>query len=418
MKSAAGVSGKQGISKGSGLDNTMIPVTVFLIVQSAVDMPLGDDIGRMRALLEYVAKTASSAIIFDPDRITDAVIDEIKEILLSKWGEKVAIVPMLLEDVASLFVFVPPDHMTRYEAGFPLLIAPVSRGDGSPNPEHRPTDDQIIKNAKVALEAEAFRLTGRQTAVEMARNTRSRNLTKAEAESRAKTVIAEAIWRGGQDPNGKGKKRRLAGLIDRGRRIAAMFFGTRKPGDQLKIEATHVAERVKAEGRNVLSSLEDDNRSRARAMSWNASRTEAFSRAMSQWVASAQKNEAVGLVDGIEITNAVATRMDAPALMKLAISSGLDPSTVHQNVLLERPRFAVGVVLGELIRHRSIEFTPEHAAILHSAIATVEQRRSDTHADHCDALLVEAALRCRNLEFWKNAIDRVLGSAISERIND
>jgi hypothetical protein len=394
----------------------MIPVTIHLIGQSAADMPLGDDIGRMRTLLEYVGNSEMAAIIFDPDRLTDAGVDEINKIRIIKLGEKVAILPVPRKNLASLFVFVPPDQMVRYEAGFPILIAPVFREDREANAEHRPSDSPIVQVAKEALAVEAFRLTGRQAAVEIARNTHRRNLTRAEAEDRAKAAIAEAMWRGGRDQNDKGKRRRLAGLLDRGRRIAAMFFGTRKPGDQLKIEATHVAERVKAEGRNVLSSLEDDNRSRARDMSWNESRAEAFSRAMSRWVASAQKNEAVGLVDGIEITNAVATRMNAPALMKVAISGRFDPATAHKNVVLERRRFAVGVAIGELIRHCSIEITLEHAAILKNAIVTVEQRRSDTHADDCDVLLVEAALRCRSLEFWKDVLDRVLASGISERI--
>jgi hypothetical protein len=378
--------------------------------------PDGDDISRLRALLEHFGNAEMSSIIFDPERLTDTGIAEIEQLRELNWTKKLAIVPVPREYLERLFIPLAPDQRARYDDGFPVLIAPVFREDRDPNSQHRPVDNPVVAAAKNALKVEAFRLAGQQTAVELARKTRQRDLTFSGARDRARVLLAKAIWRGGADPHDEGKKLRLAGLIDRGRRIAAKFFGTKLPSDQLRIEARDVAERLRTHGPDILSVIEADTRDRARGMSWNEERAKTFSHAMSQWNAAARANGPIESVDAIDVTNAIATRMDAPALMKVAIAGGFDPTSVHKNYLFERPRFELGVLLGELSRKRPIEMTPKHAAVLEAAIATVRRRRFETHADHCDWLLVEAAERCGLPEFWEPLVDRIVASGIPETI--
>jgi hypothetical protein len=370
---------------------------------------------RAAAILEtYGAKMRT--IVFDPKRLTPAGEDEINHLRQTYWGEKILQIAVPLEHLQDLYIFAAPDQLARYEAGFPIVIAPVLRDDRVKNPKHRPTDTVIVKEAKNALAVEAFRLAGRQKAVELAGKTHRLNLTPAAAEDRAKAVVAEAMWRGGRDPDDDKKKSRVAGLIDRGRRLAARFFGTQKPIDRWRREARDVEERVNADGRTVLPLLEADNRERAKGMAWNEERARDFSGGMSRWNTAVVTNKPIDPADGVQVTNALEPRMTAPALMKVAISGNFDPAAVHKNLLWEQKKFEVGALLGRLDRGGAIELAPEHAAILKRAVETVRREQCETHADACDWQLIEAAARSYPPEFWTGLLDRVLASGNPETV--
>jgi hypothetical protein len=371
-------------------------------------------IDDLSEVLEIAGSAKIPIIIFDPDKVTDDTANEVEELRHAMEGRLATITPVPTRYLRDLFIFPSPDELERYGAGLPIVIAAVFREPRDPNPTHRPVDTEVVKRAKNALAVETFRLTGRQQAVEVQRNCRRLALTVNEAVERAKGRIAEAVWRGGKDAGGGLKNRHLAGLIDRGRRLAAGFFGTRKPIDRWRQEARDVQVRFATEGRQVLPVIEADNQARARAMSWNEERARNFSAAMAGWNASVANDMPIEHVDGIEVTNSWATRMDAPSLVKVAISGEFDPSKVHTNLLLERAKFEVGVLLGKLERGRPIEVTPDHAAILRAAITTVQRGQLATDADHCDHLLVESAARSRDLNFWEVLLNRVLVTGVTE----
>ena len=377
-----------------------------------------DDTNRvlMRARMETLGAQMPT-IIFDRDRLTDAGADEINQIRALYREDMIMIMPLPCERMHDMFVFAPPDQLARYEAGYPLVIAPVPREEHTKSPKHRPADAQVVKDAKRALEVEAFRLVGRQKATELAGSDRRLDLTPAEAEDRAKLVIADAIWRGDKRADDDEKRSRLEGLVDRGRRLARKFFGIRRPIDRWRIEGRDVQKRVNDEGRAVLPLMAADNRDRAKGMAWNEARARDFNRAMSAWNTTVRVNERISLADGMQVTNGLASRMSAPALMKVAISGDFDPSRAHKNFLLEQRRFAVGLLFGQLNRGCTINLTDEQAAILERAIGTVRRQRCETHADGCDWLLVEAALKCHPLEFWEAVLGRLRASGASETIN-
>jgi len=367
------------------------------------------------ALLERLGANMPT-IIFDRARLTDAGVDEINQIRAA-YRDEMTIMPLAFERLQEMFIFAPPDQLERYKAGFPIVIAPVHREDQGKNPAHRPTDTAIVQKAKNALEIEIYRLTGRQVAVEREGSSRMRDLTLSGAVDRAKAMIARAAWRGGNDPDDELKKGRLEGLIDRGRRLAAKFFGTRNPMDVWHGEARDVQERVAATGRAALPIIESDNRDRAAGMACNQERARTFNNTVRNWNSTARTGEPITLADGIQITNSIQNRMTAQALMKVAIEGDFDPTSVHMNVQLERNRFELGMQLGRLSRGRSIELSLEHASILKRAISTVQRKQCETHADACDWLLVDAAARSHLLPFWEAVTSRVLASGTSETIN-
>lgn len=368
-----------------------------------------------RAMLETLGAVMPT-ILFDPERITDATADEINRIRVLYREEMMMVMPLPFERLQEMHVSAPPDQLKRYKLGLPILTSIVMREVHDKNPKYRPTDSAFVKKAKNALEVEIFRLTGRQAAVELQASSRRRNLTPSGALDRAKATIARAIWRGRNDPEDHRKKSRLEGLIDRGRRLAARFFGTQRAIDRWRDEGREVAGRVKAEGRTVLPVLEADNTERASGVSWNEEQAQIYSGAMGRWNASVQANRPINLDDGEKVTNAVEARMTAPALMKVAISGDFDPTTVHKNLLLERKKFEVGMLLGRLDRSCSINLSPEQATVLKRAIGTVRRERCETQADACDWLLVEAAAKSYPLEFWEPLLDRMLASGTSETV--
>jgi len=184
---------------------------------------------RTASTMEAWGWAGINIILYDGERLTDAGREQIKAMqdhLGDDPSETISVPAAWLKD---LFVQTPTDKLEQYMKGFPILVSGVARENHDDNPKHRPPDHEIVKTAKEALRIETFRLMGRQIGVEIARNTRARQLTEAEAKSRAMQTIAKAVWRGGPDAPSKKIVSHFNGLIDRGRRLAARFFNVAQP---------------------------------------------------------------------------------------------------------------------------------------------------------------------------------------------
>jgi hypothetical protein len=358
----------------------------------------------------------TSIILYDGERLTDAGREQIKAMqdhLGDSPNETISVPAAWLKD---LFVQTPADKLEQYMSGLPIVVSGVVRENQDDNPKHRPPDHEIVKTAKQALRVETFRLTGRQTGVEIARNTRARQLTEAEAKNRAVQTIATATWRGGSDTPSKKIVSHFNGLIDRGRRLAATFFNVAQPQDLTIIEQADVLARKAEHGVEILDHIEQDNIARVRGMAWNEAQARVVHGAMAGWSESVRSNKPIGLADGNDLTNARPDRMTASALMKVAIAGDLNPADIHMNFQIERPRFAVGQLIGQMSRGGTIELQAAAAKILKRALATFATGRIETQADSCDILIADAALACYDPAYWSATLDRILDTGISERI--
>lgn len=381
----------------------------------------------IRVKLERLGSHGKPFAIFDPALIDEAGERDMREVARLLSPEEFAVLAVPVAALPALLPFLAPDHREMFQAGRPLVIAPIAVEDREANAAHRPTDTQPVKAAKAALETQAFRLVTAQKAAELARNNRARLLTAAEANERAKQAIGEAVWREGSDPDGSRRIGRVEGLIDRGRRLAAAFFGVENARDVGKAETVRVASRLgeslpgSAERREIVATLERDHRERAGGLADHELRAKAHEGAMGRWSGSVREGAPIEFADGLDVTNGIATRQSAPALMRVAIDGDLNPAEVHRNMETMRETFEVGRLIGRLDRSRSVELTPEQAKILvqslHVFVSQVHgSGEPETEADGCAWYLADAALRCHDLGFWNKTITRILETGAAETI--
>lgn len=386
-----------------------------------------DPVELVRIRLEQLGLRGKPFAIVDNDLIDDAGQEEVYQLahLLTPDELVVLVVPVAVQPI--VLPVLAHDHCEILRAGRALVIFPVAVENREANAAHRPDDTQPVKAAKIALAAQAFRLLAAQKAVELARNNRARELTEEEIEERAKEAIGEAVWRDGRDPDGIGKARRLRGLIDRGRRQVAQFFGVEKPRDVGHAEADRIADRLgtslpgSAERKEITANLDRDHREQARGLADHELRAVSHERAMAQWAASVREGRPIDVVDGRAVTNGNPTRQPAHALMRVAIDGDLNPADVHRNIETMREAFEVGRLIGQLSRGRSIELMPGHAELLIVCLHVFASQlhgsgKPETEADGCAWYLADAALRCHDLGSWNRIIARILETGTPETI--
>jgi hypothetical protein len=189
---------------------------------------------ELKDRLEKLDPPTTNVLIHDRRFTTDAGRSEIEDIRAALGDRFVATFNVPVEWLRRLFIFVPPDKLAQYRNGFPIVIRGVELEDVEIRQKHDRHDGDLVKSAKQAFEIEIFRLTGRQTAVELARNT----LTDSEAEHRARQTMGVAAYR-----EKAGSKFKIIvptfatimglvdGLIDRGRRLVKAFFAIPAPND-------------------------------------------------------------------------------------------------------------------------------------------------------------------------------------------
>ncbi len=378
---------------------------------------------ELKRRLENLDPPDVSLIIYDQRFMTDAGRTELEAIRTFLGDRPVETIDIPTEWLGKLYIFVPPDKLARYRNGFPIVGMVVYREDLALRQKHDRHDLDLVKIAKAALEVETFRLTGRQTGVEIARNTRSRNLTASEAEHRARQTIGVAAYRGKTKPKlhvivptFDTIMRLVGGLIDRGRRKVVAFFGIPRPNDLIIAEKADVGARKNERGAGNLEYIEDDNIDRVRGMAWNRERAGVFADAMEHWVKRSASKKPITVASGEALTNAVAERMTPSALMKVAISGDLQPSDIHKNLLIEMPRFDVGRLIGQLSRGRPIEVDAQQAKILRLAIIKGGLGCLETQSDGMNFLLADAALTCCGPAAWMKTLDRIVSTGVAEQI--
>lgn len=375
--------------------------------------------------LEKLDPPNTNVLIHDQRFTTDAGRKEIADIRAALGKSPVATFNVPSEWLRRLYIFVPPDQLARYHNGFPIVIRGVEREDVELRQKHDRHDADLVKIAKHALEIETFRLTGRQTAVELARNTRARMLTDSEADRRARQKMGVAAYRE------KIRRRRplhikvpafdrimslVNGLIDRGRRLVKVFFGIAAPNDLIIAEQATVRTRMQEHGVGALERVEEDNIGRVRGMAWNRERAGLFTKAMEVWTKRAADEKPITVSSGSDVTNAVEERMTATALMKVAISGDLQPADIHKNPLVEEDRFAVGRSIGQLSRGRSVEIDARQAKILRHAIIKRGFGCLETQSDSMNYVLADAALICQEMAVWMKTLDRIVATGLAEII--
>jgi hypothetical protein len=381
----------------------------------------------IRVQLEFLGSWGQPFAIFDPALIDKVGESEVRELVRLMPTEELAVLAVPASLLPTLLPFLAPDHRAMFRAGRPLVIAPIAVDDREPNPRHRPVDTGPVQAAKTALAVQTFRLLSGQVAVEFARNNQARLLTDAEAIRRARDAITEAVWRDGSDPDGAGKAKRLKGLIDRGRRPAANFFGVENPRDVGQAEMDRIAERLgtsspgSAQRREITDALARDHLERAGGLADHEQRALRHERAMTRWSASLRAGEPIEFADGQDITNGIATRQSAPDLMRAAIDGDLNPAEVHRNLETMREVFQVGALIGRLSRRQAIELTPGQAKILIQSLDVFVSQlhgsgRPETEADGCAWYLADAALSCHDLGFWNTTVARILETGKPETV--
>lgn len=381
----------------------------------------------LRIQLQLLGSRGEPFAIFDPALIDEAGESEVRDLIRLMPTEEFVLLAVSTKSLPALLPFLAPDHRAMFQAGRPLVIAPVAVEDREANAAHRPPDTEPVKAAKAALETQAFRLVTAQKAAELARNNQARLLTAAEANERAKEAIGEAVWREGSDPNGSRKIGRVEGLIDRGRRLAAEFFGVDNARDVGKAETVRVANRLgeslpgSAERREIVATLERDHREQAGGLADHELRARAHEGAMGRWSGSVREGAPIEFADGLDVANGIATRQSAPTLMRVAIDGDLNPGEVHRNLETMSESFEVGRLIGRLSRGRSIELKPEQAKILVQSLDVFASQvhgsgEPETEADGCAWYLADAALRCHDLGFWNRTIARILETGAAETI--
>lgn len=194
------------------------------------------------------------------------------------------------------------------------------------------------------------------------------------------------------------------------------FFGIKAPNDLIVGEQAAVRARVHEHGVGVLEHIEEDNIDRLHGVAWNRERAGLFTTAMEAWTKRAAGNKPVTASSGRDVTNAIAERMSATALMKVAIAGDLQPSDIHKNLLIEEDRFALGRLIGQLSRGRSIDIDAQQARILRHAIIKRGFGCLETQSDSLNYLLADAALTCRDMATWMTTLDRIVATGVAEKI--
>lgn len=375
---------------------------------------------KLKILLENLTPPTTNVIIHDRRFMTGAAVDEIEALHTAIKDGPIVLFNVPVEWLRKLYIFVPPDQLTRYRNGFPIVIRGVEREDVAIRQKHDRHDGDLVKAAKHALEMETFRLTGRQTAVESARNSRLRTLTASEAERRARQTIGVAAHRG----SARAKPNAVVptfdfimglveGLIDRGRRLAKAFFNISSAADLIAREKAGVGIRIREYGPGVLEHIEGDNVDRVQGMAWNRERASRVSKAMEHWAERTASSQPITILSGERLTNASAERMTASALMKIAIAGD---SEIHPNLVIEQDRFELGRVIGQLSRGRPIEIDAYHAMMLRFALIKRGLGCLETQFDTMNFLLAEAALTCRDMASWMKTLDRIASTGVGENI--
>jgi len=378
---------------------------------------------ELKARLERLDPPTTAVIIHDQRFTTEAGRSEIEVIQTILADRPFQTFDVPIEWLRKLYIFVPPDQFSRYRNGFPVVIRGVDREDLAIRQKHDRHDGDLVKAAKHALEIVTFRLTGRQTGVELARNSRLRALTASEAEHRARQTIGVAAYRGSARaklyaivPTFDSIMSLVDGLIDRGRRLVKAFFGIPAAKDLFVSEKADVAARVCEHGAAILEHIEDDNVDRVRGMAWNRERASQFINAMEHWAKRTTSGQPITALSGERLTNAVAERMTGPALMKIAIAGDLQPSDMHKNLLIEQDRFELGRLIGQLSRGRPIEIDAHRAKILRYAIIKRGFGCLETQSDAMNFLLADAALTCRDMADWMKTLDRIASTGVAEKL--
>jgi hypothetical protein len=151
-------------------------------------------------------------------------------------------------------------------------------------------------------------------------------------------------------------------------------------------------------------------------MAWNRERASLFTKAMEVWTKRAADEKPITVSSGRDVTNAVEERMTATALMKVAISGDLQPADIHKNLLVEKDRFAIGRLIGQLSRGRSVEIDARQAKILRHAIIKRGFGCLETQSDSMNYLLADAALTCQEIAVWMKTLDRIVATGQAEII--
>ncbi|KAB0678445.1 hypothetical protein [Aureimonas leprariae] len=308
-----------------------------------------------------------------------------------------------------------------FEEGRPLLCYAIKRTEMMPNSSSRPVDTSLVSDAKSALEISAFTLAARQQAVELSRNTRNRSVTNREARDRAELKIAAAIWQGGVDQDETAKVSRFRGLLDRGRRRVAQFFGFAQARDLAKREAASVLARL-ADGKTA-DDVENDILRRAETFARDESRTLSHERAMYRWNRNADVGRPIDAADLIDIVNGLPDRQKSYDLMRLAINADRNPADVHRNLENFRAEFDLGRRIGRLMRGEEIGVSPDDARLLAYALhaarqSAVENKLPETEADACNLYLADAMLEaCAESGWWLALINRTLTSGVGARVS-
>jgi hypothetical protein len=102
--------------------------------------------------------------------------------------------------------------------------------------------------------------------------------------------------------------------------------------------------------------------------------------------------------------------------MKVAISGDLQPADIHKNLLVEKDRFAIGRLIGQLSRGRSVEIDARQAKILRHAIIKRGFGCLETQSDSMNYLLADAALTCQEIAVWMKTLDRIVATGQAEII--
>lgn len=381
----------------------------------------------LRIQLRLLGSRGEPFAVFDPALIDEAGESEVRDLVRLMPADEFIVLAFPAALLTTLLPFLAPDHREMFLTGRPLVIAPIVVDEREPNPRHRPVDTGPVQAAKAALAVQTFRLLTAQEATEFARNNQARLLTDEEAIRRAREAITEAVWRDGSDPDGAGKAKRLKGLIDRGRRPAANFFGVENPRDVGRAEVDRITERLgtsspgTAQRREITDALARDHLERVGGLADHELRAVTHERAMARGSASLRGGKPIEFADGQDITNGIATRQSAPALMRAAIDGDLNPADVHRNLATMRDNFEVGRLIGRLGRKQSVELTLGQAKILIQSLDVFGSQlhgtgKPETEADGCAWYLADAALSCHDLGFWNETIARILETGAAETV--
>ncbi|MET3889339.1 hypothetical protein ABIE41_000415 [Bosea sp. OAE506] len=384
-------------------------------------------VNEIRDRLEQLGAVGRPFAIFDPDLMDSAGWAELPALGRSQPVGAILAVAVPAAVVPDLLPFLHHDHRQAFMQGRPIVINPIEVEMRDENRAHRPHDTERLKSAKTALAAHTFRIVSAQTAIELARSAEKNRAAAADAGKRARERVENAVWRGGNDPDGTGKMRRFDGLIDRGRRLALTFFGVERANDVTKAEEGRIADRIGPFNddptalEETAATLEREHVDQVRDLADHELRAQAHEGAMARWSASVRAGRPVEFADGLDVTNGTVTRQSAPTLMRLAIDGNLNPIEVNRNMETMREACEVGRLIGLLRKGQAIALTRGQAAILIQSLQVFISQlhgsgRPETEADGCDWYLADAALNCHDLSFWNRTIARILETGATETI--